>query len=252
MAKKLVVGNWKMNPSTLEEASRLIKGIERKIPKGVTAVACPPSVYLSSLTKRGKKSSLAFGVQNLFYESAGAFTGEISAKMAWSAGADYSIVGHSERRAAGESNDVVSKKIVASVKTGLMTILCIGEKERDVHGHYLSYLKAQILESIEGLSAAGVAKLIIAYEPVWAIGAQSKGAMEVRDLHETTLFIKKVLHEKFGKKALAIPLLYGGSVDPANASALITDGKVDGFLVGRDSLKPESFLKILNAAAGSR
>lgn len=252
MAKKLIVGNWKLNPETVEEASRIIKGISRKIPRGVTVVVCPPTVYLSSFAKRGKKSSLSYGAQNVFYESSGAFTGEVSPKMIWSVGGDYVIVGHSERRALGETNQIVSKKVSASLKVGLKTILCIGEKERDHHGHYLSYLKAQILESIEGVSPSSVERLIIAYEPVWAIGVQSHGAMEPGELLETSLFIKKVLHERFGKKGLTVPLLYGGSVDPVNAEALLSEGKADGFLVGRDSLKPENFVKIIRAAEKAR
>jgi triosephosphate isomerase len=243
MAKKLVVGNWKLNPSTYEEGERMLKALSSKKISGVTVAICPPSVFLSRITS--KKRSIFFGVQNIFYESAGAFTGEISASQAKSVKAHFAIIGHSERRAMGETNAVVAKKVQASLRAGLHTILCIGEKERDVHGHYLSYLKAQIDESLDGLSKSFPEKLIIAYEPIWAIGEKSAGAMEPRDLYETVIFIRKVLHDRFGKRALQATILYGGSVDPANTARLISEGSVNGLLVGRQSLRPDNFLQII-------
>jgi len=250
MSKKLVVANWKLNPSTLEEADRIIKIISRAKITGATLVVCPPAVFLGRFTSR--KMSLSFGVQDIFYETAGAFTGEYSALMAKSTGARFAIVGHSERRAYGETNKIVAKKVEASLKAKLGTILCVGEKERDTHGHYLSYLKAQIDESLEGVSKNHIDGLIIAYEPLWTIGERSRGAMEARDLHETALFVRKVLHDYFGKKALSIPILYGGSVDSENARTLIIDGQVDGLLIGRESIKPEHFLKIARSVTGAK
>lgn len=245
MAKKLIVANWKLNPTSFEEADRLIKTLSRARISGPTVVICPPALYLSRFTLR--KSKLLFGVQDIFTENSGAFTGEISAPMAKSVGAHFSIIGHSERRALGESNSTVSKKTSASLRAGLHTVLCVGEKERDSHGHYLSYLKAQIDESLEGVTKNQIEKLIIAYEPIWAIGTRAEGAIESRELQETVIFIHKVLHDRFGKKALSIPILYGGSVDVVNAETLVLEGRVNGLLVGRESLKAPHFLKIVSA-----
>lgn len=251
MAKKLIVGNWKLHPRSFEEASILVKNLSKKIPGNAMVVVCPPAVFLSGLSAL-KRSKLLLGVQTVFHEEEGAFTGEFSPKMARSAGADYAIVGHSERRAIGETNEIVSKKLVAAMKGGLTSILCVGEKERDVHGHYLSYLKAQIDESIAGVTKALAGRLVVAYEPIWAIGSRSNGAMEARDLHETSLFIKKVLHGHFGKKAFSIPLIYGGSVDPVNAHSLVKEGNVEGLLVGRESLKTDHFLRIISAVSSGK
>src|SRR3989344_4292537 len=245
MSRKLIVANWKLNPSSILEAERIIKGIGAKKWKKVSVIVCPPSVFLSKLAL--KKSGILFGVQNVFYESAGSFTGEVSASMAKSAGASFAIIGHSERRAMGESNSDVSKRILATVKADINAILCVGEKERDLHGHYLSYLKAQIDESLAGVSKSYVKNLVLAYEPLFAIGEKSDGAMGPRDLHETILFIRKVLHDRFGKIAFSIPILYGGSVDYLNADKLIKEGNADGLLVGRESVKPDRFLKIISA-----
>lgn len=245
MSRKLIVANWKLNPSSLDEAECIVKGLGAKKLKKVEVVICPPAVFLSKLAL--KKGGALFGVQNIFYESVGPFTGEVSAGMARSAGASFAIVGHSERRAMGENNADVSKRVLASVKVGLKTILCVGEKERDLHGHYFSYLKAQIDESLADISKAQAKLLVLAYEPLWAIGEKSNGAMEPRDLHETVLFIRKVLHGRFGKAAFLVPILYGGSVDYINAGQLVKEGGIDGLLIGRESLKSDRFLKIIKA-----
>lgn len=245
MSKKLIIANWKLNPSSLEEAERIVKGLGNKKWKKVSVVICPPAVFLSKLAL--KKGGALFGVQNVFYELVGPFTGEVSAGMARSAGATFAIVGHSERRAMGESNSDVSKRVLAVIKAGLKAVLCVGEKERDLHGHYLSYLKAQIDESLIDISKSQAKLLVLAYEPLFAIGEKSNGAMEPSDLRETILFIRKVLHGRFGKMAFSIPILYGGSVDYLNAGQLVKEGGADGLLVGRESTRSDRFLKIIAA-----
>ncbi len=245
MSKKLVVANWKLNPSSIQEAERIVKGLGAKKWKNLEVVICPPSVFLSKLSL--KKGPASFGVQSVFYESVGSFTGEISAGMARSVGASFVIVGHSERRAMGENNVDVSKRVFAGLKVGLKVILCVGEKERDIHGHYLSYLKAQIDESLAHISKVQAKSLVLAYEPLFAIGEKSNGAMEPEDLRQSILFVRKVLHGRFGKAAFSIPIIYGGSVDHLNAGELVKEGGVDGLLVGRESLRPEGFLKIITS-----
>lgn len=245
MSKKLVIGNWKLHPDSFEEAERIIKTLSKVKVPSVSFVVCPPAVYLSRLSK-GKKGFL-FGVQDVFYESAGAYTGEYSATMAKSVGAQFAIVGHSERRALGETNTTVSKKALAAIKGRLTAVVCVGEKERDTHGHYLSYLKAQLDESLEGISKHYADKLVIAYEPLWAIGEKAIHAVSPRDLHEMVLFVRKVLHDSFGKRALSIPILYGGSVDSENAVPLLKEGMANGLLIGRESVKADHFAKIIRS-----
>jgi triosephosphate isomerase (TIM) len=246
--KYIVIGNWKMNPVNQAEAKKLfnsVAGLSARLKK-VDVVVAPPAVYLPFFKSKSKKFFI--GAQNTFFEEGGAFTGEISPRMLANLSVRYVIVGHSERRAMGETNIVVNKKIKAVLGAKMIPVLCIGEKDHDHHGDYLSFLREQIREALLGLSRADVAKLIIAYEPIWAIGTEARGAMDSRTLHETVLFIKKVLVEMYGQKNLVLPkILYGGSVDGGNAGDLIEHGNVVGFLVGRASLSSETFGPILKA-----
>jgi len=171
-------------------------------------------------------------------------TGEISGGMLKKEGEGYVIVGHSERREMGEIDEMIAKKVSSAIKAGLKPILCIGEKTRDDHGEYLHFLRNQIINSLGKLSKKQLAKLVIAYEPVWAIGQEE--AMKTEDIHITTIFIKKVLTEVFKDKAvLNIPILYGGSVSHLNASEIIKAGEVQGLLVGRESLNARKFGELL-------
>ena len=249
-ARKLVIGNWKLNPATLKEAKKIFTDSTKGIPRGVEVVICPPSLYLSELERLSRSRTVSFGVQNLFWETVGPFTGELSGSMAESVGATFAIVGHSERRALGETNEIVSSKVSAALKTGLKAVLCVGEREHDSYGNYLPELQSQIEKSLTGVAPSLLSSLIVAYEPLWAIGKSTiGGAMTPRELHETVIFIRKVLHDRFGKKALSIPILYGGAVAPENSGVLISEGKVRGLLVGGQSLKPKAFREILQAVA---
>ena len=147
--KKIIVGNWKMNPVSLDEAKRIYKLTKKAADKltKIDVVACPPFVYVPLLSKVGSKSSVALGVQNIFYEEQGSFTGEISARMLKDLGVTYAIVGHSERRAMGETDESISKKVQMLLDCGIRPILCVGEKERNDHGEHLDFLKNQIKNS---------------------------------------------------------------------------------------------------------
>lgn len=236
----LVVANWKLNPKTLKEAEKLLSSY--KLPRGISVAVTPPAVFLQPLSK-GRKGKIAFGAQNVFFEKEGSFTGEISAGMVKDAGAVYVLAGHAERRALGESDEEIAKKVGAAVRAGLTAILCVGERERDEHGFYLNRLKEQLEKGLSEVSPALLKYVVIAYEPVWAIGASV--AITPRDLQETALYLHKILHALFKDKGLVVPVLYGGSVSSENAAAFVEEGDVNGLLVGRESLKPGSFNAIL-------
>ncbi len=244
---KLVVGNWKMNPQSPQEAVKIFAGIKRVSGKvrGVDVVVCPPFPFLSLFSKK-VDGAVSLGAQDVFWVDAGSFTGEVSVQMLKNTRCSHVIVGHSERRAFGETNEIVSKKIESVLKLGLTAILCIGEKERDKNGDYLAFLKNQIKESLEKVNKKTLPQIVIAYEPIWAIGKSFAEAMQGNDMQEMSIFIKKTLVELFGKEESTKNLiLYGGSVAPINASDLASNGAIDGFLVGRQSLEPASFGEII-------
>ena len=248
---KIIVGNWKLNPLTPREAKALLAKIKTKTPdsKKVRVVICPPAVYLS-LFDGGRLGNLSFGAQDAFWEDEGAYTGQISMPMVKYVGAMYVIIGHSERRACGETNKMINAKVKKALKAGLQIILCIGEKERDPNGHYLEFIKQQIEESLAGLKKQNLKNLTIAYEPVWAIGKEAKSADTPAEFIHNALFIKKILSKMFGKKeALSVSILYGGSVNKKNAAEFLTAGQADGLLVGRASLDPDQFGAIIKIAA---
>ncbi|HNW71340.1 MAG TPA: triose-phosphate isomerase [Candidatus Paceibacterota bacterium] len=248
MSKKIIVANWKMNPSSLKEAESLFTKISKKNNfKKIEIVICPPYLYLCKLKKFSRK--IVLGAQNLFYEERGAFTGEISAEMLSNIGVKFVIIGHSERRKLGESNKDVNKKIKAALFFGIKPILCVGETERDENHEYFNFVKNQIEESLNGIHKDLIQKIIIAYEPVWALSTtQNRKDSNPDDSREMTVFIKKVLIDKFGTKIKMPKILYGGSVDVKNCCSFLKDGGVDGTLVGGASLNSEKFLEILNIA----
>lgn len=250
--KKIIIGNWKMAPKTLQEAKATfqnIKSIAGKM-KNVTTVVCAPHVYTSELAKLSGGKVLV-GVQTVSYEIDDPHTGEVSADMVKDAGASYVIVGHSECRAKGETSEDVAKKVAAVTKKGLTAVVCVGESERDEEGAYTGFVKKQLVASLAGVPKKSVGKIIVAYEPVWAIGVQAKREATPEDVLEMSIFIRKVLADMFGsKESSTIPLLYGGSVDQKNAFSYLSGCEVQGLLVGRVSLKPGVFEKILQVANG--
>lgn len=248
MQKKFVIGNWKMYPSTLREAKELFTKIRnsQRSKKNTEVVVCPPSVYLSDLGKISGKGGVRIGAQDAFWEYEGSYTGNISASMIKHLGAEYVILGHSERRVLGETSEQVSMKVSKVLKEGLSPIVCIGERERDSEGAHLGYIENELSESIKGVRRKDISKVVIAYEPVWAIGKSAKNAMSPEDIRVMSIYIRKILSNIYGRKlAENVPILYGGSVDSTIVRDIIIDGGVDGVLVGKQSRRPDEFQKII-------
>jgi len=246
--KHLVVGNWKMNPTSIEEA-RAVVAMSKKAAKNLKrteVVICPPFAFLHLVKVDNKK--IFAGVQNVFNQPAGSFTGEISPQMVRSLGGKYVIIGHSERRAMGETDELVSQKIIAALNAGLRPIVCIGEKTRNQSGEYLQFLRNQLSICLSLLKKKHFSEIIIAYEPVFAIGKSFAEAMQAREILETVLYIKKVLNDIFGKESASCAcILYGGSVNWENAKAIIETGGVNGLFGGRERLNVETFPKLLTS-----
>lgn len=246
--KLMIVGNWKMNPETLEEAKELFSALSKKAAKakGATAVIAPPSPFIAPLA--AKKSPMILAAQDIAQEPGGAFTGSVSATAVKSSGARFAIIGHSERRMEGDTDDIVAKKVAQALDAGLKVILCVGEKERDDQARYLRTVRDQILAVFSSIKdKKKLSAVTIAYEPVWKIGVDS--AMMPSEVHEMSIYIKKVVGEALGNKAgLKMQVLYGGSVDHDNAQSILKDGSVDGLLVGRQSLEAEAFGEIISYA----
>ena len=250
--KKIIVANWKMNPTTLREAKSIFSGIKKQALKlrNVEIVVCPPAVYLSEIKKllSGKKISL--GAQNCFEEEKGAWTGKISPEMLKTSGAKFFILGHSENRKEGEDNETINQKIKLALKNDLNVIVCVGEKERDKEGGHFVYIKKQILDALLNIRKNYLKNILIAYEPIWAIGKDATDNITKKQLQEVVIFIKKVLVEKYNIKDFKdVKILYGGSVNYKNIEELVSTD-ADGYLVGRDSLNVDKFGKLLQVANG--
>lgn len=244
--KKLIVGNWKMNPIEVEDARDIVKAVKRvsgKLKKS-QVVVCPPFVY-TSLFSKSKGGNFFLGAQNAHHEMHGSITGEVSFSMLYQLGVRFVILGHSERRKMGETDEVVNQKVKSVVNGGMLAIVCIGESSRDHNGDYLELIKRQLHIALTDIPKKLLGNIVIAYEPVWAIGASS--AMSPRDLHEMSIYIRKVLNDMFSIASDDVRILYGGAVDKVNAEELIREGNVAGFLVGRQSLVPKDFIEIMKA-----
>lgn len=247
--QKIIIGNWKLNPQTIQQAHKLFTTFlkQKHQTKNVTTVVCPPSLFINDIRKMYAGSKIFFGAQNCSSESEGAHTGEISPEQIASIRCRFVIIGHSERRALGETNEQTAKKVAHALKTGLHVVLCIGEQEQKTDGSHLHDIEKQLTESLAGVSKTAVKNLIVAYEPVWAIG-KGKKAMDAHAIHQMTLFIRKILLQLYGKKAShEISIIYGGSSNSTNAAEIVTEGGVDGLLPGRASLDPVEFSNMIDA-----
>jgi triosephosphate isomerase len=255
MSKRIVIANWKMNPVSEKEAEKLIKNTNKSFSglKKTEIVLCVPNIYISKLKKYAKK--LKLGAQNCFFEESGAYTGEVSAEMLYDIGARYVILGHSERREYfQETNEDVNKKIKAALPAGLIPVVCVGEKNRESENHeYLNFIKEQVETAFKNIVKNSVSKIIIAYEPVWAIGKNAVREATAEEFLEISIFIKKVLSDKFGAYAVKkTRIIYGGSVNPKNTEDFIKNGQADGFLVGRASLDSVKFGEIVKITESTK
>ena len=247
----LIVGNWKAYVESEKKAKQLVTAAKKAADtyKKVRVVVAPPAPYIALLAD-GKKSKLYFASQDVSEVISGPHTGESTAAVLSDAGVQYSIVGHSERRAKGESDELISLKTKQAISEGIIPILCIGERERDVDAQYLSFVRAQIAEVMKPLSPKERAQVIFAYEPVWAIGKSADQSVTPEDLTEMVLYIRKALGEYLpAKSAAQCTIIYGGAVEPSNAQALAEGTGIQGFLVGHASADPKSFTAIIKAVA---
>ena len=250
MRKKVIAGNWKMNKD-LNESQNLVSGIidglgnENKC----DVVVCPPFTSLNEVHSLIKNTPIKLGAQNVYYETDGAFTGEVSTGMLKSVGCDYVIIGHSERRTIfGEKDELLNKKNKKALADGLKVIFCIGESlaQRE-KGITNSVVEKQLQKGLDGISSEELNNIIIAYEPVWAIGTGKTATPE--QAQEVHAFIRNYISQKYSKESgEGLIIQYGGSVKPDNAASLLSQPDIDGALIGGACLKVDSFLSIIAAA----
>ncbi len=245
--KPFIAANWKMNMTTAEAVS-FAQGVREPIETlDAEIVICPPFTAMKSLSTViwQDKPNFKLGAQDLFWEEKGAYTGEISPLMLKELGVEYAIVGHSERRQYfAETDEFVNKKVKAALKHGMSPILCCGESlEQREAGMAERWVNGQIVAALEGISAADIGRLVVAYEPIWAIGTGRTALPE--DANSMAAHIRDVIYGAYGRDvARGVPILYGGSVTPENIAAFVEQEHVDGALVGGASLKAESFAEI--------
>ncbi len=244
----LMVANWKAYVGTAEEARKLFSVAKRLASKTRVRIVLLPPAPLFGLLAPKNKSRVSFGVQDVSTKMSGAHTGEVTAETVAGLGAKYVIVGHSERRAAGESLPQITEKLRRVLVEDLTPVLCVGESERDSDGRYLAYVREEITSALLPLSPRDRSRVVIAYEPIWAIGKTAADALSASDLAEMVLYIRKVLAEILpGKSSARTKVLYGGSVESENARALAGGTQIDGFLVGHASTDPVTFSKLVHA-----
>ena len=249
MRKPIIAGNWKMF-KTRDEAINFILQVNENMPSNelVDSVICSQFTVLRCLVKR-QGDNLKIGAQNMHFLDEGAYTGEVSALMLKSIGVSYVIIGHSERRAMfNETDETCNLKVKKAFEVGLLPILCCGESlEQRETGKTEEVLKNQIVKDLEGLTKEQVEELVIAYEPIWAIGTGKTATSEVAD--ETCGYIRSVVAELYGKDtAEKVRIQYGGSVKTSNIDELMSMPNIDGALIGGASLKADDFIKLVNAA----
>jgi len=251
MRKKVIAGNWKMN-NDLHGTVNLISDLKKEMNAKNTeteVIICPPFTSLETASTLLKDSVIKLGAQNMYFEESGAFTGEVSVAMLKSVGCEYVILGHSERRTIfGENDQIINKKIKAAIKFGLKPIFCIGEtlEERE-KGITFKIIETQIQNGLKELTESDLVNLIIAYEPVWAIGTGKNATpQQAQEVHQ---FIRGLISKLYSSNfARQLVIQYGGSVKADNAKELLSQPDIDGALVGGACLKADSFAKIVSAA----
>jgi triosephosphate isomerase (TIM) len=250
MRRPIIAGNWKMNPAALPDAlslARAVRDVANGLP-GVTAVVCPPTMWLSAVAAEVEGSAVSIGAQTMHFEERGAFTGEISPLMLTGL-AEFVILGHSERRQYdGETDERVGRKVASAVAHGLRPIAAVGERaEERRQGRTPEVIDRQVRAALAGLDGLSDSGLVMAYEPVWAIGTGD--AASGADAQQVAAQIRAILREIDAGAADGVPIQYGGSVTADNAAEFFGQPDIDGALVGGASLKPDAFAAILRAAA---
>ena len=246
MRKAIIAGNWKMN-KTPEEAAALIEELKPLVAAAkADVVVCPPFVCLESAARAILGSNIRLGAQNVHFEKSGAYTGEITTQMLAAVGVSYVIVGHSERRQYfAETDETVNKKAKACLAAGLVPIICVGETlEQREKGVTAEVVRMQTKLALEDLSGEQVAGLVIAYEPIWAIGTGKTATKE--DANDTIKCIRDAIAEVFGEASQSVRIQYGGSMNPKNVSELMAMPDIDGGLIGGASLNAQDFSRVVN------
>lgn len=249
MRKPMIAGNWKMN-KTAQETREFMAAIKDHLPEDdkVEAVVGAPALFLQSIIAESEGTSLKTAAQNSYFEDEGAYTGEVSPKALGDLGVDYVIIGHSERREYfHETDEDINKKALAAFRNGMIPIVCCGETlEQREAGETNEWVKGQVTNALKDMTEGQVLSLVIAYEPIWAIGTgKSSSAQEA---NETCGVIRDTVKELYGQEAADnVRILYGGSVKPNNITEYMAEDHIDGALVGGASLEPDSFLKLLEA-----
>ncbi len=248
--RSLIVANWKANPATAKEAVALARSIERGISKyrNIEVVIAPPLLFLEAVGKVIKK--LKLGAQDIFWDE-GPYTGEVSWRELKEAGVKYVIVGHSERKIhLGETDEMINKKTRAALEGGLTCVLCVGEQER-VGNEISEILGEQLKHALDGVKKAYLKNLTVAYEPIWAISTTPGARANTPDnMFRAIVYIKKILTTLYGRRAAdSVRVIYGGSVSADNIGPFLREGKAEGALVGRASLDPKEFIKLVGEAS---
>jgi len=244
----LIIGNWKLHPATHKQALTLATGVVSKHQKATAPYVgiAPTAVHLSGVAAVVKNTGVLVGAQTVSAFAEGAHTGEQSIGQLKNAGATFVIIGHSERRAAGETDQEVAQKTLVTLAAKVIPVVCVGESKRDKNGDFYKLVETQLKAVVKDLTPTQLKKVVIAYEPIWAIGTGKTATAD--DVKEMQLFIEKVLTKLHDRDtAQSVRLLYGGSVKPHNAKELHDIGGMNGFLVGGASLKAADFIAITKA-----
>ena len=246
MRKPIIAGNWKMH-KTIAEALEFVNEVKDRVNNDkVEAVICAPFTLLKDLKQATKGTNIKTGAQNMHFEEKGAFTGEISPLMLKELDMDYVVIGHSERRQYfNETDETVNKKVLKALEVGIDPILCVGEtlEEREA-GNTKDVCKVQVEKALENVSKEDLAKVVIAYEPVWAIGTGKTATSE--DANDVIAYIREVVANLYGELANEVRIQYGGSVKPSNVAEIMNQSDIDGALVGGASLEANDYVELVN------
>ncbi|MBM7704528.1 triose-phosphate isomerase [Metabacillus iocasae] len=249
MRKPIIAGNWKMH-KVLSEATSFVEEVKGLVPTAdsVESVVCAPALFLDRLVEATKGTDLKIGAQNMHFQESGAYTGEVSPVALNDLGVSYVILGHSERREMfAETDETVNKKTISAFKHGLLPIVCCGEtNEEREQDQTKAVVAEQVKKALQGLDETQAKQVVIAYEPIWAIGTGKSSTAE--DANEVCAYIRSVVAEQFSQEvAEAVRIQYGGSVKPANIKEYMSQSDIDGALVGGASLEAQSFVQLLEA-----